>query len=271
MALHVKLSSAFFEEYHIEKPIQFQVNSDAVLERMPRSKTVQIAMKQRSETLTTGEFDVRLEDLKALDTPLGESQNEDFKSELTIAKQGLEKILSDNKVNSDFMDIIATGDNITLESKNERGNYSREISDRYICKEPSKSRLYYLDYLIKCLKASKCDTIRLRNNGIFLITEFVYEPSVKLSLFLTCKPISEEKARLPCSGRCIRVFEGQKRGTYLDGDKRCDHCEIFLKVEGNRCPCCDWRLRCSPRKRSCKQHFVVVMAQRRRAERLAQF
>lgn len=34
---------------------------------------------------------------------------------------------------------------------------------------------------------------------------------------------------------------------YISGLKRCNACEIFLKVEENNCPCCGRRLRQNPR------------------------
>jgi hypothetical protein len=194
MALHVKLSSSFFEEYHVARPVQFQVESEIALRRVQRLKDIQIALKEGSDSLSIDQFDIKLEDLKALETPLGDNQNEDFKSELTIKRQELEQILSDNRVNSDYMDLVATANGLTLQSVNEKGDYRKVISDGYTCKEPSISRLYYLDHLIRCLKASKCETVRLRNNGIFVVTEFDLEPSVKLSLFLTTKTLQEEKS-----------------------------------------------------------------------------
>ena len=36
-------------------------------------------------------------------------------------------------------------------------------------------------------------------------------------------------------------------GRYENGQKRCQHCEIFIKWPGLRCPCCHTSLRTRPR------------------------
>lgn len=40
---------------------------------------------------------------------------------------------------------------------------------------------------------------------------------------------------------------------YLVGQKRCQTCEIFMKLEGLWCPCCGYRLRTKPRNRTFKK------------------
>lgn len=61
---------------------------------------------------------------------------------------------------------------------------------------------------------------------------------------------------LACKGICDRYavgkdshFEriGDRVYRYLGGHKRCNICEVFLKVDGNACPCCGLKLRQSPR------------------------
>jgi hypothetical protein len=45
---------------------------------------------------------------------------------------------------------------------------------------------------------------------------------------------------MTCKGTCIR-HKGS--GRYLNGHKRRQHCNIFIKYEGLRCPCCGYQLR----------------------------
>jgi uncharacterized paraquat-inducible protein A len=52
-----------------------------------------------------------------------------------------------------------------------------------------------------------------------------------------------------CNGICTR-YKAQKPygiSRYASGQRRCQHCEIFLKYEGFWCPCCRSRLRTKPR------------------------
>jgi hypothetical protein len=49
---------------------------------------------------------------------------------------------------------------------------------------------------------------------------------------------------MPCNGICIR--HKASRG-YAAGNKRCNHCDLFIKWEGLWCPCCGHKLRVSPR------------------------
>ncbi len=53
---------------------------------------------------------------------------------------------------------------------------------------------------------------------------------------------------MTCKGICIRhkvkkTFGG---GWYDSGAKRCNICEIFIKWDGIRCPCCNGILRIQP-------------------------
>ena len=49
---------------------------------------------------------------------------------------------------------------------------------------------------------------------------------------------------MTCKGICIRH---KVSGRYVNGHKRCQHCNIFIKYEGLRCPCCAYQLRAAPR------------------------
>lgn len=45
---------------------------------------------------------------------------------------------------------------------------------------------------------------------------------------------------------------------YLGGCKRCNICEIFLKTDGNSCPCCGSKLRQNPRDTKYKQKLRLI-------------
>jgi hypothetical protein len=49
---------------------------------------------------------------------------------------------------------------------------------------------------------------------------------------------------MPCKGICIRH---KASGPYATGNKRCQQCELFIKWDGIRCPCCRYKLRTRPR------------------------
>ena len=54
---------------------------------------------------------------------------------------------------------------------------------------------------------------------------------------------------MTCKGICTR-YKAKKPsgiGRYASGQRRCQICEIFIKWEGNWCPCCGYRLRTKPR------------------------
>ena len=52
---------------------------------------------------------------------------------------------------------------------------------------------------------------------------------------------------MTCKGICIR---DKASGRYANGHKRCQQCEIFIKCNGVRCPCCGYKLRGRPRNSS---------------------
>lgn len=57
-----------------------------------------------------------------------------------------------------------------------------------------------------------------------------------------------------CKGKCSKhkAIKHHNKGHYLLGHKRCQICEIFIKWNGIRCPCCSSILRTKPRKSSDK-------------------
>ena len=61
-----------------------------------------------------------------------------------------------------------------------------------------------------------------------------------------------------CNGKC-KNYKAQKPlqvGRYAAGQKRCNHCEIFVAYEGYNCPCCNRQLRCLPRSRKGKERYL---------------
>lgn len=59
-----------------------------------------------------------------------------------------------------------------------------------------------------------------------------------------------------CKGVCTRFKATNDQATdgrYSRGQKRCQICEIFINFDGLRCPCCNQRLRLSPRTYKSKQ------------------
>lgn len=53
-----------------------------------------------------------------------------------------------------------------------------------------------------------------------------------------------------CKGICIKYKVSKPNaplGHYQVGHKRCQICEIFIKWKGKSCPCCNYRLRATPR------------------------
>jgi hypothetical protein len=52
-----------------------------------------------------------------------------------------------------------------------------------------------------------------------------------------------------CKGICLRhkAIKPVGAGRYVNGQKRCQVCEIFMEWPGLFCPCCGYRLRTRPR------------------------
>ncbi len=60
-----------------------------------------------------------------------------------------------------------------------------------------------------------------------------------------------------CKGICIR-YKINKNGAsprYSQDQKRCQACDIFIKWDGIRCPCCKCLLRLKPRNKKDKDGF----------------
>jgi len=61
-----------------------------------------------------------------------------------------------------------------------------------------------------------------------------------------------------CTGKCkqYKALKPRQIGRYASGQKRCNFCEIFVKFDGLKCPCCNKQLRSLPRSRKDKESFL---------------
>jgi len=61
-----------------------------------------------------------------------------------------------------------------------------------------------------------------------------------------------------CTGNCKnhKAPKPSEIGRYAAGQKRCNHCEIFIEFTGIICPCCKSQLRCLPRSRKGKEKYA---------------
>ncbi|MEW6589379.1 MAG: hypothetical protein AB1299_09490 [Thermoproteota archaeon] len=81
--------------------------------------------------------------------------------------------------------------------------------------------------------------------------------SADIGEICTPKPQGYQAHGGGCKGICPR-YKAQKpvkMGRYAAGQRRCQICEIFLKVDGLWCPCCGYRLRTKPRSTKYKAKF----------------
>jgi hypothetical protein len=64
-----------------------------------------------------------------------------------------------------------------------------------------------------------------------------------------------------CKGICERYKINKPCGTgrYSVGQKRCNHCNIFVKWDGIFCPCCGCRLRLKPRNGKYKEKYFEMI------------
>jgi len=49
---------------------------------------------------------------------------------------------------------------------------------------------------------------------------------------------------MACMNVCSRLMVS--KGAYREGLKRCSKCEVYMRVDGYRCPCCNGSLRTGP-------------------------
>lgn len=65
-----------------------------------------------------------------------------------------------------------------------------------------------------------------------------------------------------CSEYKAKYTPSTGSGRYYNGQKRCQTCDIFIQVEGLRCPCCNQRLRMKPRNSKFKERYREKLEQR---------
>ncbi len=71
---------------------------------------------------------------------------------------------------------------------------------------------------------------------------------------------------MACKGICIR-YEAQtmsNSGRYATGQKRCQSCDVFIRWDGFRCPCCSHILRTKPRSPKYKARLQQLVALKQR-------
>ena len=67
-----------------------------------------------------------------------------------------------------------------------------------------------------------------------------------------------------CNGRCSRYQASKPLGgeRYANGQKRCNSCNIFIYWDGLSCPCCNKKLRLSPRNGKYKEKFLEAKSRK---------
>ena len=69
----------------------------------------------------------------------------------------------------------------------------------------------------------------------------------------------EEVRSMTCKGICHRHRAQERSGDrYANGQKRCQVCQIYMKCDELRCPCCKSKLRTKSRNSAFKKGFAVV-------------
>jgi len=68
-----------------------------------------------------------------------------------------------------------------------------------------------------------------------------------------------------CNGICTkyRALGSSGKERYAKGQKRCNSCGIFIYWDGLRCPCCNDRLRLSPRNGKNKKKFLEIKSRKK--------
>lgn len=65
---------------------------------------------------------------------------------------------------------------------------------------------------------------------------------------------------MTCKGICYRFkVSGGHGQKYANGLKRCTQCEIWLRQDGNECPCCHAQLRFTPLSAKDKRNYRKTM------------
>ena len=66
--------------------------------------------------------------------------------------------------------------------------------------------------------------------------------------------------KMGCRGICgkYKALKPANGSRYENGQKRCQTCEVFLKWNGNQCPCCKLKLRLGSRYIKLKENAVNI-------------
>jgi len=70
---------------------------------------------------------------------------------------------------------------------------------------------------------------------------------------------------MSCNGVCHRYKALKPFGLsrYLAGQKRCNHCDVYITWEGLFCPCCNLRLRLAPRSGKYKKKYLKELEEKK--------
>lgn len=60
-----------------------------------------------------------------------------------------------------------------------------------------------------------------------------------------------------CKDICIKhkAIKSKTGSRYTSGQKRCQVCDIFIRWDGLRCPCCGYKLRVKPRSPKYRKNY----------------
>ena len=63
-----------------------------------------------------------------------------------------------------------------------------------------------------------------------------------------------------CKGTCIQHKAQRTHGInrYIQGQKMCSICEVFIYWEGKHCPCCNFTLRTKPRNTKNRRQLQAI-------------
>jgi hypothetical protein len=68
-----------------------------------------------------------------------------------------------------------------------------------------------------------------------------------------------------CNNICQR-YKAKKPnniGRYLSGQKRCNACDIYMHWDGLWCPCCNYKLRQTPRSSKYKEKYMKALSEKK--------
>jgi proliferating cell nuclear antigen len=169
-----ELPKSAFSAYKCDEEGHLGVNldeMDKIVKRAGAGNSLELALDREKNQLqitlqgrTKRSFKISLIDLGADRPP---TLNVDFGINIKITADTLKEIIQDANIISDFIQIDAQTDNLTISARGDTGNLevtigkSEEALLEYTVKEPAKS-LYALEYLNDMMKAvAASDTVQL--------------------------------------------------------------------------------------------------------------